>query len=185
MCTVVSSCHLETAPPASGASLAQRLPLVQVHAGTYDSWLAFVADFELMCSNAMVYNQKRSRVHKTAVTMLRQGKKQLQVIEAEGQRAILALNPNAVPYMAPLANGHSTTAGSPAEQPAGAAAVGPIQPGPARPQKPPQKPPLKAPQKAGLRSPPKPQLPKKGPPPKKSRLAGHLLSGALPSPAVA
>ena len=178
----MSSCHLETAPSASGAGLTHELPLVQVHAGTYDSWLAFVADFELMCSNAMVYNQKRSRVHKTAVTMLRQGKKQLQVIEAEGQRAILALNPDAVPCTAPLANGHSTTAGSPAEQPTGAAAaVGPNQPGPARPQKAPQKPPLKAPQKAGLRSPPKPQLPKKGPPPKKSRLAGHLLSGALPS----
>ena len=151
--------------------------LLQVHAGTYDSWAAFVADFELMCSNAMVYNQKRSRVHKTAVTMLRQGKKQLQVIDAEGQKAILALNPNAVSMPAPLANGHSTTAGSPADQPAvpGAAALG--HPASTGLHKPPSKPPLKAPQKAGLRSPPKPHLPKKGPPPKKSRLAGHLLSG--------
>ena len=150
---------------------------VQVHAGTYLSWLAFVADFELMCSNAMVYNQKRSRVHKTAVTMLRQGKKQLQVIEADGQKAILALNPNATALAAPLGTGPATAATSACAPPAAAAGTG-VQV-PAGLQKPPPKPPLKPPQKAGLRSPPKPQMPKKVAPPKKSRLAGHLLSGEL------
>ncbi|KAK9804471.1 hypothetical protein WJX73_005376 [Symbiochloris irregularis] len=39
----------------------------------YKTFGEFTNDFKLMCSNAMLYNQKRSRVHKTAVTMLRAG----------------------------------------------------------------------------------------------------------------
>lgn len=45
-----------------------------------------MADFELICSNAMTYNQKRSRVHKSALSMLRAGKKQLQAAELEGRK---------------------------------------------------------------------------------------------------
>lgn len=32
--------------------------------GAYAAWPDFVRDFELLCSNAMRYNQKRSRIHK-------------------------------------------------------------------------------------------------------------------------
>ena len=61
---------------------------MQVAQQQYKTWVAFVDDFKLMCNNAMVYNQKRSRVHKTAVTMLRAGIKQLQQMELEGCKAI-------------------------------------------------------------------------------------------------
>lgn len=36
----------------------------KVAAHAYTSWGDFVRDFELLCSNAMRYNQKRSRIHK-------------------------------------------------------------------------------------------------------------------------
>jgi hypothetical protein len=60
----------------------------------YRYWRALVEDFELMCSNAMTYNQKRSRVHKSAILILRAGKKQLQQAEADGRKAIMALHPD-------------------------------------------------------------------------------------------
>ncbi len=50
-------------------------------------------DFELICNNAMRYNQKRSRIHKAARTMLRAGMKQLQAAERLGREAIIALHP--------------------------------------------------------------------------------------------
>ena len=125
--------------------------------GQYSSWTAFVADFELMCANALLYNQKRSRVHKTATSMLRHGRKQLQDIEAAGIKAILALNPKAVPKQSPAAVAN----GGPHSAPAALL----------------HKAPPKAPPKPALRSPPKPLQPRKAPPPKKSRLAAHLLSG--------
>lgn len=40
----------------------------KVGARAYTSWGDFVRDFELLCSNAMRYNQKRSRIHKQVVT---------------------------------------------------------------------------------------------------------------------
>ena len=45
-----------------------------------------MADFELICNNAMTYNQKRSRVHKSAAIMLRAGMKQLQAAELPGRK---------------------------------------------------------------------------------------------------
>lgn len=45
----------------------------------YRTWGAFNCDFELICANAVVYNQQKSKVHKAAKTMLRQGKIDLQV----------------------------------------------------------------------------------------------------------
>ncbi|BDA41501.1 probable Bromodomain-containing protein 9 at N-terminal half [Coccomyxa sp. Obi] len=59
----------------------------------YRTWRGLVADFELICSNAMTYNQKRSRVHKSALSMLRAGKKQLQAAELEGRKAVALLHP--------------------------------------------------------------------------------------------
>ena len=47
----------------------------KIHARRYRSWRAFYDDFELICNNAMTYNQKRSRVHHAAVTLLRAGTK--------------------------------------------------------------------------------------------------------------
>lgn len=129
-----------------------------------------------MCANALLYNQKRSRVHKTANAMLRQGRKLLHDNEAAFIRALLSLNPKAVAQapvaaLGPLANGGSASVPAP-NGPAAAVA--------AACQRAPHKAPQKAiPQKAGMRSPPKPQPPRKGPPPKKSRLAQHLLSGEL------
>ncbi|RMZ55397.1 hypothetical protein APUTEX25_003521, partial [Auxenochlorella protothecoides] len=49
----------------------------KVAAHAYTCWGDFVRDFELLCSNAMRYNQKRSRIHKQALIMLRAGKKLL------------------------------------------------------------------------------------------------------------
>lgn len=43
-------------------------------------------DFELICNNAMIYNQKRSRVHKSALAILRAGKKWLQAAELAGRK---------------------------------------------------------------------------------------------------
>lgn len=59
----------------------------------YENWKGFVEDFELICNNAMVYNQKRSKIHKCAVAMLRQGKKVLQQEEMFGRKAFAILNP--------------------------------------------------------------------------------------------
>lgn len=62
------------------------LNVMQLRGREYCTWRGFVADFELICSNAMTYNQKRSRVHKSALSMLRAGKKQLQAAELEGRK---------------------------------------------------------------------------------------------------
>lgn len=59
---------------------------MQLRGREYRTWRGLVADFELICSNAMTYNQKRSRVHKSALSMLRAGKKQLQAAELEGRK---------------------------------------------------------------------------------------------------
>ena len=58
----------------------------QVHGREYRTWRGFVEDFELICNNAMIYNQKRSRVHKTALSVLRAGKKWLQAAELAGRK---------------------------------------------------------------------------------------------------
>ncbi|KAL6781297.1 hypothetical protein ACKKBG_A10575 [Auxenochlorella protothecoides x Auxenochlorella symbiontica] len=63
----------------------------KVAAHAYTSWGDFVRDFELLCSNAMRYNQKRSRIHKQALIMLRAGKKLLMEVELDGRRAIAAM----------------------------------------------------------------------------------------------
>lgn len=57
----------------------------------YVNWQELVRDFELICSNAMKYNQRRSRVHKQALVMLRAGKKLLVEMEPEGRRAVAAM----------------------------------------------------------------------------------------------
>ncbi|KAK9843100.1 hypothetical protein WJX74_006951 [Apatococcus lobatus] len=59
----------------------------------YRTWHGFVEDFELIANNAMTYNQKRSRVHKAAITMLRAGKKHLQALELQGRKGISLLHP--------------------------------------------------------------------------------------------
>ena len=53
----------------------------KVHGRRYRTWRGFVDDFELICINAMTYNQKRSRVHHAAVTVLRAGSKLFQGAE--------------------------------------------------------------------------------------------------------
>ncbi len=60
----------------------------------YRTWHGFVEDFELIANNAMTYNQKRSRVHKAAITMLRAGKKHLQTLELQGRKGISLLHPD-------------------------------------------------------------------------------------------
>ena len=72
------------------------LLLLQVMRGkirgrVYVNWQELVRDFELICNNAMKYNQKRSRVHKQGLVMLRAGKKLLAEMEAEGRRAMAAM----------------------------------------------------------------------------------------------
>ena len=60
----------------------------------YRTFTAFVDDFELVGSNAMRYNQKRSRVHRSAVNLLRHGKKHLNTVQLEATRAIHMLHPD-------------------------------------------------------------------------------------------
>ncbi len=59
----------------------------------YRTFAAFVEDFELIGNNAMRYNQKRSRVHRSAVNLLRHGKKHLNNVQLEATRAIHLLHP--------------------------------------------------------------------------------------------
>ena len=59
----------------------------------YRTFAAFVEDFELVGNNAMRYNQKRSRVHRSAVNLLRHGKKHLNTVQLEATRAIHMLHP--------------------------------------------------------------------------------------------
>ena len=51
----------------------------KVRAHEYRTWGAFQKDFELICSNAMAYNEKRSKVHKAALQLHRQGRLDLEV----------------------------------------------------------------------------------------------------------
>ena len=60
----------------------------------YRTFTAFVEDFELVGNNAMRYNQKRSRVHRSAVNLLRHGKKHLNTVQLEATRAIHMLHPD-------------------------------------------------------------------------------------------
>lgn len=60
----------------------------------YRTFTAFVDDFELVGNNAMRYNQKRSRVHRSAVNLLRHGKKHLNTVQLEATRAIHMLHPD-------------------------------------------------------------------------------------------
>lgn len=62
----------------------------QVNGHEYRTWHGFVEDFELICNNAMIYNQKRSRVHKSALSILRAGKKWLQAAELAGRKVQLS-----------------------------------------------------------------------------------------------
>ncbi|KAL4443443.1 hypothetical protein ABPG75_011180 [Micractinium tetrahymenae] len=57
----------------------------------YLTWQEVVRDFELICSNALKYNQKRSHVYKQALTLSRAGKKVLAEVEKQGRRAMAAL----------------------------------------------------------------------------------------------
>lgn len=65
----------------------------KVHNRKYVYWSELVRDFELICSNAMKYNQKRSRIHQRALVILRHGKKLLSENELVGRRALAVLNP--------------------------------------------------------------------------------------------
>ena len=60
----------------------------------YRTWREFVSDLELICSNAMTYNQKRSRVHKAAGHLQRCLRKVLRENELEGRRSILLRHPS-------------------------------------------------------------------------------------------
>jgi hypothetical protein len=59
----------------------------------YVNWHEITRDFNLICNNAMRYNQKRSRVHRSALVMLRAGNKLLAEMELEGRRAVSVLHP--------------------------------------------------------------------------------------------
>lgn len=65
----------------------------KLHGKDYRTFSAFTEDFELVCTNAMKYNQKRSRVHRSAVNLLRHGKKHLNNVQLEITRAIHMLHP--------------------------------------------------------------------------------------------
>jgi Bromodomain len=45
----------------------------------YRTWGDLLADFELICDNALAYNNRRSRVHRAAVTLQHAGRILLQV----------------------------------------------------------------------------------------------------------
>ena len=145
---------------------------VQVVAREYKSFMEFVDDFKLMCNNAMVYNQKRSRVHKTAVTMLRAGIKQLQHIEVDACKelgcpvpAAPALQQPAVPAAAAADLSQPLLSDSArADQALPGVALSPAKPSKPPPKAPPAKPP---PKKVSKVSPPNkgrsgPQKPPKG-----------------------
>ena len=51
------------------------LSVAQLRGREYQSYWALLADFELICANAMAFNQKRSRVYKRAEIVLKTGKK--------------------------------------------------------------------------------------------------------------
>lgn len=57
--------------------------LEKAASGQYQTWRALVADVELICSNAVTFNPRRSRVHKAAQQLLKAAKKALQGSELE------------------------------------------------------------------------------------------------------
>ena len=65
----------------------------KVQARKYRTWRSFVCDFELICSNARLFNPPQHKVHKLATTLLRAGKKILQTHELQGRRCLYALHP--------------------------------------------------------------------------------------------
>ena len=64
----------------------------KVFARLYRSARAFMGDFDLIFSNAMTYNQKRSRVYHAAEALIRAGTKLLQ--GAEDSMCGLPLKPS-------------------------------------------------------------------------------------------
>ena len=141
----------------TGLLIPDHLLRKQVKLHQYKSWSAFVDDFKLMSNNAMLYNQKRSRVHKTAVTMLRAGIKQLQHIEVEGCKALGCPVPIVAPSVAPTLESQPTRDAAGVSNPSSSAgrvdADSLPQPAARAPVKPPPKP---APPKKPLKlSPPK------------------------------
>ncbi len=65
----------------------------KVKARSYRTWRAFVADFELICSNARTFNPKTHRVHKMAVAMQQKGRKLMETSQLQGRRCIHLLHP--------------------------------------------------------------------------------------------
>ena len=65
----------------------------KVHARAYTTWRAFEGDLERICTNALTYNQKRSKVHKAASSLQRSLRKLCRDGELEGRRAVLLLHP--------------------------------------------------------------------------------------------
>ncbi len=57
--------------------------------GQYRTWGGLADDFELICANAVAFNQKRSQVHRAAVAMQRAGQLLLQVGLGSGFRVSL------------------------------------------------------------------------------------------------
>lgn len=157
---LAASCKLVTGFKRTGVDLPPCW--AQAAARVYKTFGEFVDDFKLMCNNAMVYNQKRSRVHKTAVTMLRAGIKQLQQIEVDACKELGCLVTSA--GIVQLVS-HLSSADLGSAQQAGEPAADQVSPGTTlSPQKASKAPPKKA---AVKPSPPKkarvaPQKPPKG-----------------------
>jgi pyridoxal biosynthesis lyase PdxS len=82
---------LSHTPPIAACLLLLQVMRGKIRGRVYVNWQELVRDFELICNNAMKYNQKRSRVHKQGLVMLRAGKKLLAEMEAEGRRAMAAM----------------------------------------------------------------------------------------------
>merc|ERR1712091_450454 len=61
--------------------------------GGYATLRELREDFELICSNAASYNQKRSRVHKAAQTFLRNGRKTLRDMELAVRKELAGQHP--------------------------------------------------------------------------------------------
>lgn len=66
----------------------------KLDAREYRTWRSFIDDFVLICNNALTYNQKRSRVHRAALQLMRQGKKLLSDHELVARRALTMVHPD-------------------------------------------------------------------------------------------
>lgn len=66
----------------------------KLDAREYRTWRSFIDDFVLICTNALTYNQKRSRVHRAALQLMRQGKKLLSDHELVARRALTMVHPD-------------------------------------------------------------------------------------------